>query len=399
MTSSSPCCTANDSSREVDLSVRLGRLQLANPVMVGSGTFGLGWELSRVVDLARLGAIIPKTVTKDPRKRQPPPRTVETPAGLLNSIGLDNDGIDVFLDHHLPRLRSLGCPVIVSIAGKSVEEFGELASRVEAVAGVAGLELNISCPNVAGGVDYATDPVLCARVVGLARSRSSLPILAKLTPNVTNIVVIARAAWEAGADAVVIANTLLGMSVDWRGRRARLGGILGGHERAGRQARGPTGGLPGSPRTAGPHCGLGGIGTIDDCMEIFGHGGFGHPGRDGEFLPSAGGTWKSLERLPAAVQSLGASSVREIVGSLRPLQELRAWKPLNCSARLRGSPKAGSGSCLPARWLPERAGPRPVGKSRSGRLLSTGGKTVACLASKKASFAPWESSNTPIVFS
>jgi dihydroorotate dehydrogenase (NAD+) catalytic subunit len=294
--------------------------------MVGSGTFGLGWELSGVVDLARLGAIIPKTVTKDPRKGNPPPRTVETPAGLLNSIGLDNDGIDVFLDHYLPRLRSLGCPIIISIAGKSIEEFGDLASRVEAVGGVAGLELNISCPNVAGGVDFATDPLLCARVVELARSRSSLPILAKLTPNVTNIVVIARAAWEAGADAVVIANTLLGMSVDWRGRRVRLGGILGGLSGPAVKPVALRAVFQVARELPVPIVASGGIGTIDDCMEFLvtgasaiqvGTANFYHP-------PAA---LEILERLPAAVQSLGARSVREIVGSLRPLEELRTWKP------------------------------------------------------------------------
>src|SRR5881275_3004294 len=148
-----------------DLSVTLGRLRLQNPVLVASGTFGYARELAGVVDFARLGGIIPKTVTRQPRAGNPPPRTVETPSGMLNAIGLDNDGIEHFIAHHLPYLRSLPTAIIVNIAGKSEEEFVEMAAMLGREAGLAALELNLSCPNVAGGVDFATNPVVTGRVV------------------------------------------------------------------------------------------------------------------------------------------------------------------------------------------------------------------------------------------
>src|SRR5918912_213453 len=137
----------------VDLSVSLGPVRLANPGLVGSGTFGYAREMAGVVDFARLGGIIPKTVTRSPRAGNPPPRTVETPSGMLNAIGLDNDGIDHFIEHHLPYLRTLPTAVLANIAGKSEEEFVEMAAMLSGQPGLAGLELNLSCPNVTGGVD------------------------------------------------------------------------------------------------------------------------------------------------------------------------------------------------------------------------------------------------------
>src|SRR5690242_12201646 len=182
----------------MDLSVTLGRLRLKNPVLVASGTFGYAREMAGVVDFAKLGGIIPKTVTRQPRAGNPPPRTVETPSGMLNAIGLDNDGIDHFIEHHLPYLRTLPTAVIANIAGKNEGEFIEMAQRLGREPGLAGLELNLSCPNVAGGVDFAIDPEVTGRVVSGVRAVCPLPLLAKLTPNVTDIVGIARAAAEAG---------------------------------------------------------------------------------------------------------------------------------------------------------------------------------------------------------
>src|SRR5438309_6290976 len=150
--------------RLMDLSVTLGRLRLKNPVLVASGTFGYARELAGAVDFARLGGIVPKTVTARPRAGNPPPRTVETPSGLLNAIGLDNDGIDHFLAHHLPYLRTLPTAVIGNVAGEDEDEFVELAGRMGA-AGLAGVELNLSCPNVSGGIDFATDPAVTHRIV------------------------------------------------------------------------------------------------------------------------------------------------------------------------------------------------------------------------------------------
>src|SRR5438477_2944293 len=172
-----------------DLAVTLGRLQLKNPILVASGTFGYAREMAGLLDFAKLGGIIPKTVTAQPRAGNPPPRTVETPSGMLNAIGLDNDGIEHFQAHHLPYLRTLPTAIIANIAGKNETEFFEMAELLGREPGLAGLELNLSCPNVAGGVDFATDPEVTRRVVQGVRRVCPLPILAKLTPNVTDIAV------------------------------------------------------------------------------------------------------------------------------------------------------------------------------------------------------------------
>jgi dihydroorotate dehydrogenase (NAD+) catalytic subunit len=299
-----------------DLSVALGRLRLPNPILVASGTFGYGREMTGLVDVSRLGGVVPKTITPLPRQGNPPWRTVETAAGLLNSIGLDNDGVEAFLAKQLPWLLACGAPVIVSIAGATIEEFVGLARRLDAVSGIAALELNVSCPNVSHGVDMGSDPELCRRVVAGVREATSLPVLAKLTPNVADIASIARAAGDGGADAVTVINTCQGMAVDWRRQRPLLGNVIGGLSgpaikpialRCVHQIR----------RAVDiPIVGVGGIMTIDDVMEFLvtgasavqiGTASFAEP------IVSA----RLLDELPAAVASLGASGVREIVGSLR----------------------------------------------------------------------------------
>src|SRR5947208_15188834 len=186
----------------MDLSVTLGRLTLRNPVLVASGTFGYAREMAGLVDFAQLGGVIPKTVTKAPRIGNPPPRTVETPSGMLNAIGLDNDGIDHFIAHHLPYLRTLPTAIVVNVAGKDRDEFPEMAAMLAGEPGIAALELNLSCPNVSGGIDFATDPAVAAEVVRRVRAACPFPVIAKLTPNVTDVVPVARAAADAGADAV-----------------------------------------------------------------------------------------------------------------------------------------------------------------------------------------------------
>src|SRR3989441_9836299 len=196
-----------------DVAVTLGRLRLPNPILVASGTFGYAREMAGIVDFARLGGIIPKTVTRQPRAGNPPPRTVETPSGMLNAIGLDNDGIEHFISHHLPYLRTLPTAVIANIAGKNEAEFVEMAATIGREPGLAALELNLSCPNVAGGIDFATDPGVTRRIVRACRDVCPLPLLAKLTPNVTDIVPIAKAAADGGADAVTLVNTFVGMAI------------------------------------------------------------------------------------------------------------------------------------------------------------------------------------------
>ena len=216
---------------KVDLSVTLGRLCLPNPVLVASGTFGYGREMAPFVDLARLGGILPKTITAVERQGNAPWRTVETSAGMLNAIGLDNDGADAFIAGHLPYLASCGAPIIVSIASRSTEEFVSLARRLgelEASIRPAAVELNISCPNVSGGVDYGSNPARCEEVVSQCVAGTTLPVIAKLTPNVTSIAVMARAAESGGADALSLINTVLGMAIDWRKRKPLLANTVGG---------------------------------------------------------------------------------------------------------------------------------------------------------------------------
>lgn len=211
------------------LAVELAGLKLQNPVMPASGTFGFGEEYASYVDLNALGALVTKSITLEPRLGNPPPRVVETPAGLLNSIGLQNPGLEAFIREKMPFLRRFRPPIIVNIAGSTVEEYVELAKRLSEVPGVAALEVNISCPNVKeGGMAFGSDPHQAAQVIKEVRHATTLPIIAKLTPNVTDIVAVAQAVERAGADALSLINTLVGMAVDLKKRRPVLGNIVGG---------------------------------------------------------------------------------------------------------------------------------------------------------------------------
>lgn len=212
----------------VSLETHIGSLTLKNPVLTASGTFGYGEELAQFVDLSQIGAIIGKTVTRAPRAGNAPPRTCETASGMLNAIGLQNVGIDRYIQEKLPYLRALETPVIVNVAGETIEGFAELTRRIGEQPNVAAIELNISCPNVAHGLDYATDPHQAEAVVKAARSATHLPLIAKLSPNVTDISVIARAVEAGGADALSAVNTFVGMAIDIRTRRPRLSNGTGG---------------------------------------------------------------------------------------------------------------------------------------------------------------------------
>lgn len=213
----------------VNLSVNLGGIALNNPVTVASGTFGYGHEYEEFVDLARLGAVIVKGTTLEPRSGNPPPRIVETPGGMLNAIGLENPGVEVFINEHLPYLQQKGATVIVNIAGNTVEDYAALAGILDGEEGIAGLEVNISCPNVEkGGLQFGTDPEMVKEVVAGIKESTKLPVIVKLSPNVTDIVSIAKAAVAAGADALSLINTVLGMAIDVEGRRPVLANIFGG---------------------------------------------------------------------------------------------------------------------------------------------------------------------------
>jgi dihydroorotate dehydrogenase (NAD+) catalytic subunit len=212
-----------------DLSVRIGSLCLRNPVMPASGTFGYGREYAALIDLDRLGAIVTKGLSLRPKMGNPTPRIAETTAGMLNAVGLQNVGVDAFIRDKLPFLRTIETPVIVNFFGNTLEEYGEVAARLSDLEEVAAVEVNISCPNVRqGGIVFGTDPRAAATVVKLVRGRIAKPLIVKLTPNITDITVVAKAVEEAGADAISCINTLTGMSIDIRTRKPRLANITGG---------------------------------------------------------------------------------------------------------------------------------------------------------------------------
>lgn len=211
------------------LTTRVGAVELANPIMPASGTFGSGKEYNDFYDIARLGAVVTKSVTLGPTRGNPPPRVCETPSGMLNAIGLQNEGVEVFLSELLPPLREKAARVIVNVAGKCEDDYIQLVERL-ADAPVDVLEINISCPNVKeGGITFGTDPEVASNLIRqIRRVSGAKPVWVKLTPNVTDIAPIARAVEEAGADALVVSNTFLGMAVDIERRRPVLANITGG---------------------------------------------------------------------------------------------------------------------------------------------------------------------------
>lgn len=213
-----------------DLSVKIGRLHLKNPVLVASGTFGYAEEYDGLVPLKKLGAIVTKTITIKPRLGNPMPRIVETPAGLLNSIGLANEGIDNFIKEKLAFLKKAGVPIIVSIGGELSDEFVRLAKRLDDISGVSALELNISCPNIASGSRclIAQDQKATYTLVKAVRRATKATVITKLSPNVSDITAVARAAEDGGSDAVSLVNTFLAMAIDVTTRRPKLGNVVGG---------------------------------------------------------------------------------------------------------------------------------------------------------------------------
>jgi dihydroorotate dehydrogenase (NAD+) catalytic subunit len=301
----------------IDLSVTLGRLALKNPVLVASGTFGYAKEMAPFIDFARLGGVIPKTVTHAPRAGNTPPRTVETASGMLNAIGLDNDGLEHFLTYHLPYLRTLPTAVIGNIAGKTEDEFVEMAARVHTAGrDLAGLELNLSCPNVSGGLDFASDPELTQRIVRRCRDACpDIPLIVKLTPNVTDISLIARAAANGGADAVSAVNTFVGMAVDWRRRKPILGNVTGGLSGPAIKPLALRAVWRIAKLKAVPVIAVGGIGTLDDAMEFLVVGATAvQIGTANFYDPTA--SVRIVDGLADAVKSLGADSVRDVIGTL-----------------------------------------------------------------------------------
>jgi dihydroorotate dehydrogenase (NAD+) catalytic subunit len=216
-------------SNKPDMSVNLAGIALRNPVMTASGTFGYGQEFSEYVNLNTLGAFITKGLCVNPRPGNPTPRIVETPGGMLNAIGLQNVGIEAFIEKKVPFLRTVDTPCIVNFFGETVEEYAEMAQRLDALPEVAGLEMNISCPNVRqGGIVFGTDPTCAASIVKACRAATKKPLFVKLSPNVTDIVGMAHACADEGADALSLINTLIGMAIDLNKRRPVLANVTGG---------------------------------------------------------------------------------------------------------------------------------------------------------------------------
>lgn len=213
----------------VDLRVSIGTLKLKNPVMTASGTFGYAREFQPYVNLHRLGAVVVKGISLEPRPGNPPPRIVETSCGMLNAIGLENVGVGRFISEKMEALQQVHVPVIVNILGDTIKEYREISRRLADVPGVAAIEVNISCPNVKkGGVAFGTVPEMAAAVTSAVKEEASVPVIVKLSPNVSDISVIARAVEDAGADGLSLINTLIGMAIDHRSRRPLLANIIGG---------------------------------------------------------------------------------------------------------------------------------------------------------------------------
>ncbi len=211
-----------------DMTVHIGSLVMRSPVTVGSGTWGFGSEVADLVDLSKLGAVTVKATTSAPRIGNPPTRIVETPSGILNAIGLQNGGIDNYIAEKLPYLRRFDVPIIVNVPGESPEDFAYVCRRLTDAGGADAIELNISCPNVSHGLDFSTDPAQTALVVAACRAATHLPLIAKLSPNVTDMRPVALAAESAGADGLSLINTLIGTAIDARKRTFRLANITGG---------------------------------------------------------------------------------------------------------------------------------------------------------------------------
>lgn len=251
------------------MAVTIGSLKLKNPVMTASGTFGYGEEYDSYIDLNKLGAIVVKGLSFKPRLGNPPPRIMETTGGMLNAVGLQNIGVETFIEEKLHFLRQYDMKVIANIYGETYDEYKKVAKRLDSVEGVHALEINVSCPNVKkGGLSFGADPKNAARVTRIVREVTSLPVIVKLTPNVTDITAIAQAVEKAGADAVSLINTLTGMSVDIKTRKPHLKNI--------------TGGLSGpaikpvalrmvwqvAQKVSIPVIGIGGIMTAEDALEF-----------------------------------------------------------------------------------------------------------------------------------
>lgn len=300
-----------------DLSVTLGGIAMKNPVMVASGTFGYGPEYAELVDLNRLGAIVVKGICLHPTVGNPTPRTAEVASGLLNAIGLPGPGVDGFVREYMPFLRRYDVPVIVNIWGKTVEEYAEVAARFDAVDGVAGLEVNVSCPNIKeGSALFGTDPDAFRRVLDAVRAATKLPMIPKLAPNVSDITVYAKAAESCGADAISLINSFPGMAVDIKTGKPKLANVTGGLTGPAIRPIAVRLVWQAAKAVSIPVIGMGGITGPADAVEFF------MVGADAVSVGTANFTQpdtsiRVIEGLERELASRGLASIRDLVGTVQ----------------------------------------------------------------------------------
>ena len=252
-----------------DLSVNIGSLQLKNPIMTASGTFGYGREFSQLLDLETLGGIVVKGISLNPRPGNPPPRIVETASGMLNAIGLQNVGVDRFITEKMKYLEDKDVPVVVNILGDSLEEYREITEKLRGVKAVSAIEVNISCPNVKkGGVAFGTNPKMASAVARIVKDAADVPVIVKLSPNVTDVTEVARAVEDGGADCVSLINTLIGMAIDVKSRKPILANVIGGLSGPAIKPVALRMVYQVAQAVSIPIIGIGGISTVEDVLEF-----------------------------------------------------------------------------------------------------------------------------------
>lgn len=305
--------------KRVDLSVTLGPLRLKNPVLTASGTFGYGTEFLPYVDLSRLGGFVTKGLSLHPRRGNAPARTFETAAGMLNAIGLANVGVDAFLAEKLPALRRYDTAIIVNVFGETKEECAAVARRLNSATGLAAIELNLSCPNTEkGGIAFGVSPPLIRDVVGaVQRASPNLPLIVKLTPNVTDIAECARAARDGGADIVSLVNTFLGMAIDLPSRRPVLDNVVGGLSGPAIKPQALYMVHKVHRAVDLPIMGVGGISTTTDALEFMVAGSSAVQVGTANFF-DPGVSVRMVREMEAWCRREGIDAVRSLVGTLRP---------------------------------------------------------------------------------
>ena len=299
-----------------DLTVNLAGMPLRNPVMTASGTFGYGEEFADYVDLRRIGAYVTKGLSLKPRAGNPTPRIFETPGGMLNAIGLQNVGIDAFIDKKLPFIRGVDTPAVANFFGDSLDEYAEMARRLDEIPEIAALEMNISCPNVKhGGIVFGTDPASAASVVSACRAATRKPLIVKLSPNVTDVVVMAKACVDAGADALSLINTLIGMAIDLKKRRSVLANVTGGFSGPAIKPVALRMVWQVARAVEVPVIGIGGITNATDALEFILAGATAVQVGTASFI-NPGAAQKIAEDMEAWLAANGVADVKSLIGAL-----------------------------------------------------------------------------------